>query len=179
MQLFRDGAAKIHIPLSSMIFNDSGNIDFEKIQTPEVRDFLLNLIAEDLPTVRRLRWVDFGQGSCACAALIAFYNSWLLEHGWKDYFEISCSVSITNAWRVVPIVDSPSWITLIQEMGWPISSKEVLTAMDFQEDTFRFSGQLPMPLGVAAIVGLHLGFPRESCIELIIDAIARLSNLEN
>jgi hypothetical protein len=130
MQLFGDGAAKIHIPLSEINPTEVSSVFTSPLVVHTISDMWQN----DWETTSLLRFVDAGRAIASGWILSAFYITWLKENDWQT--EIWHRVSLDNGWRIVPIIDSDSWGTLVEKIGLPVSPLGAVSVPDLKDDAF-------------------------------------------
>jgi hypothetical protein len=153
LQLFANGSAKIHLPLTKLT-------DLSQFDTKEVHFYLQNLIKKH-EEFSQLRFVETGNIFYSLASLTKYYI---------DYLNISdmpisiwSRISVQNAWRIVPVMDSPRWIELVDKVGLPICQHDLVSFPNAKANAIELKDAQVKNLGlqlfgfVLACIGANFG----------------------
>lgn len=164
MQIFSDGRTKIHIPFITI------DLESKRFKTKKLRDYLNHLDSE---TLTYIKGIDLGNSLLACMNLIALYCQWLSMNNWQDEMSLWGRLSIENAWRILPLVDSEHWVNFVVNNGLPISLIDDIDMPHISDDALRLDSKEIQDLSVsfAGRVCTCLGIPYDLLGNMLTDIL--------
>jgi len=179
VELLSDGSAKFHCPLNffspSRFAEDSLSID--NLHTKEIITYLDSHFNHMDPIEKYiLHYGDLVNVAWTSAILISYYIDWLCKNGWQS--SLWLRVTVKNTWRVVPIIDSPQWLSLVQEFGLPVSMKDTDAFPPTIADAIVLNYEQRDLIWFSAMFHLLtcLGIPPNLGVDALIDAVTNKDN---
>lgn len=173
MELFVDGRAKIHIPLSYI----PRNAFLNHLVSTSTAESIIEAIDQDREGSNFLRFFDGGQLLVVLASLMTLYGRWIGTQPLFDRLEYACNLA--GLWRHVVVLDADAWGEFIAAFGLPILSGNARIGQDsgrgyFTDWCSEDIKRVPW-LMVARDVFLALGVPMDIFAQSVHPAFMRAS----
>lgn len=166
MQLFTDGSAKIYVPIKVV------NPLEPPFEIPKVNQILKDFYSNTYETHAIANFVDFGNSAVTCAFLIEYYLNWLESQKWTT--DLWMNISVTNIWRMVPVIDSIEWAEWIDKTGFPISMNDYSSTADQDQPlTCEFGDHETLWLQAVGIAAASTGITFDKFAEFFTNFIWR------
>jgi hypothetical protein len=154
VELFIDGRAKFHIPLSYLPYTQVENT--EEIKSLESKKALINIMERDAELdLTVLRFFDIERLWSIVGNQVNFYQNWFGKE--LESEEIKTAVVLDNIWRSVPFHDSDVWGSFVKKFGLPVQNTDFLRV-----PTKEGRGIMIDPANwhtICSVIGLAFGLP--------------------
>jgi len=170
MELFKNGAAKLHIPFINLqIFPPINKYDFKS----DKARVLLQRLAHKDDSIMYLTYFDVRNMWLSASILISFYVQWLKRtfgESIVEDFPCWAALSLKGSWRHVPFVDGDVWVEYVEKYGIPIIFRDSILVPDDLTDVNRISITHDSPLwaSLAAKAALSLGLPFDILSKIVL-----------
>lgn len=168
MQIFRDGRARLFIPIKNII--NINEYNFQSQKTCEVIESYWYSDEKD----NKIYNVKFLDASLLCLVIVialGFYKQFVSEDGYA--MDIQVAVDIKNVSNSVLFFDSDEWGEHVKNFGFPVVNFDSVRLPEGLKNSMVFKFDKDLPMGVCAIIALTFGFPLELITHTLSEAIVR------
>jgi hypothetical protein len=124
IELFRDGRAKIHIPL---VYINPRALQ-EQLASTTAAQAIVETLDRDPDGADFVQLFDGGRLLVQVASLITLYEQWVGSQPLFERLEYACS--LTGMWRHVAVLDADAWGEFISAFGLPVLSGDAKLARE-------------------------------------------------
>lgn len=177
IELFGDGRAKFHIPLSYLEPDGEAVERFTSVAAQNILHHVWNPDDADDDDSRLLRFFDMYQVWLAVAHVIGYYHKWMGDEPLLT--QVKSGVRLDNVWRAVAVVDSDEWATYVERFGLPVMSYDTMNVPLNIGQGLLLPWEEPSAIILPLIrqIGLAFGLPKDMYIAGLIAALQRAGKL--
>lgn len=173
VELFVNGRAKFHIPLRYDLISLTPYGHYQdfasQVESQKVKELISGFEGTENYI---LRFVDIGNLWLVIAFLMTYYQEWLKDETLLT--ELQAAVTIRDAWRSVPFIDSDEWADYVQKFGLPVLHESDISIPATLERgmSLVLNDDTPPWLQLCTqVIGLAFGLPPELHDNILFSAI--------